>query len=115
MNRAEAVQLMQEHTESASLRQHMLAVEAAMRAYAEHYGEDADSWGLVGLLHDFDYERYPNAAHSPTQEDPSWGARLLQGRGLPEKSCRAILAHASYPGVPRDTRLAQTLFAVDEL
>jgi predicted hydrolase (HD superfamily) len=93
----------------------MLAVEAAMRAYAQHYGEDADAWGLVGLLHDFDYERYPNAAHSPTEEHPGWGVRLLKERGLPEASCRAILGHASYSGVPRDSRMAKALFAVDEL
>jgi putative nucleotidyltransferase with HDIG domain len=115
MNRAEALRLMHEHTASPSLRQHMLAVEAAMRAYARHYGEDPDAWGLVGLLHDFDYERYPNAAHSATEEHPSWGVRLLRERGLPEASCRAILGHASYTGVPRDSRMAQALFAVDEL
>jgi len=106
---------MQEHTESPSLRQHMLAVEAALRAYALHYGEDQESWGLVGLLHDFDYDRYPNAAHSPTEEHPSWGVRLLRERGLPEASCRAILGHASYTGVPRDSLLAKALFGVDEL
>ena len=86
MNREAALQLMQEHTQSPSLRQHMLAVEAALRAYALHYSEDQESWGLVGLLHDFDYERYPNAAHSPTEEHPSWGVRLLRERGLPEAS-----------------------------
>jgi len=115
MNREAGLQLMQEHTESPSLRQHMLAVEAALRAYALHYGEDQESWGLVGLLHDFDYERYPNAAHSPTEEHPSWGVRLLRERGLPEASCRAILGHASYTGVPRDSLLAKALFGVDEL
>jgi putative nucleotidyltransferase with HDIG domain len=115
MNREAALQLMQEHTDSPGLRQHMLAVEAAMRAYAVHYGEDPESWGLVGLLHDFDYERYPNAAHSPNDEHPCWGVRLLRERGLPEASCRAILGHASYTGVPRDSSLAKALFAVDEL
>ena len=115
MDRAAALQLMQEYTESLSLRQHMLAVEAAMRAYAVHYQEDPETWGLVGLLHDFDYERYPNAAHSPSDEHPSWGVRLLRERGLPEASCRAILGHASYTGVPRDSNLAKVLFAVDEL
>ena len=115
MNREAGLQLMQEHTESPSLRQHMLAVEAALRAYALHYGEDQESWGLVGLLHDFDYERYPNAAHSPTEEHPSWGVRLLRERGLPEASCRAILGHASYTGVPRDSLLAKALVGVDEL
>ena len=115
MNREAGLQLMQEHTESPSLRQHMLAVEAALRAYALHYGEDQESWGLVGLLHDFDYERYLNAAHSPTEEHPSWGVRLLRERGLPEASCRAILGHASYTGVPRDSLLAKALVGVDEL
>jgi len=115
MTRSEALTLMQEHTQSPGLRQHMLAVEAALRAYAAKYGEDADAWGVVGLLHDFDYERYPNEAHSPTEEHPSWGVRLLRERGLPEASCRAILGHASYTGVPRDTPLAKALFAVDEL
>jgi len=115
MDRAVALQLMQEHTESPSLRQHMLAVEAAMRAYAVHYDEDPESWGLVGLLHDFDYERYPNAAHSPSDEHPTWGVQLLRARGFPEDSCRAILGHASYTGVPRDSTLAKVLFGVDEL
>ena len=115
MTRAEALALMEEHTESLGLRQHMLAVEAAMRAYAAKYGEDADSWGLVGLMHDFDYERYPNDAHSPTEEHPSWGVRQLRERGLAEPSCRAILGHASYTGEPRDTLMAKVLFAVDEL
>jgi predicted hydrolase (HD superfamily) len=93
----------------------MLAVEAAMRAYALHFGEDPEGWGLVGLLHDFDYERYPNPAHAPSDEHPSWGVRLLRQGGLPEASCRAILGHASYTGVPRDSGLARALFAVDEL
>ena len=115
MNREAALQLMREYTESPSLRQHMLAVEAAMRAYALRYGEDVESWGLVGLLHDFDYERYPNAAHSPSDEHPGWGVRLLRERGLPDASCRAILGHASYTGVPRDSALARALFGVDEL
>ncbi len=115
MTRDEAVTLMQEHTQSPGLRQHMLAVEAAMRAYAAKYGEDPEAWGIVGLLHDFDYERYPNATHSPTDDHPSWGVRLLRTQGLPEASCRAILGHASYTGVPRDTPLAKALFAVDEL
>src|SRR5205814_1502496 len=106
---------MQEHTQSPSLRQHMLAVEAAMRAYAAKFGEDPETWGVVGLLHDFDYERYPNAAHSATEEHPSWGVRLLRERGLSEPQCRAILGHASYTGVPRDTPLAKSLFGVDEL
>ena len=115
MTRVEALALMHEHTQSPALRQHMLAVEAAMRAYAEKYAEDPEPWGIVGLLHDFDYERYPNDVHSPTEEHPSWGVRLLRGKGLPESLCRAILGHASYSGVPRDTTMAKALFAVDEL
>jgi putative nucleotidyltransferase with HDIG domain len=115
MTRDEALALMREHTQSPSLRQHMLAVEAAMRAYAAKAGEDPEVWGVVGLLHDFDYEKYPNAAHSATEEHPSWGVRLLRERGLPDPMCRAILGHAAYTGVARDTPLAKTLFAVDEL
>jgi putative nucleotidyltransferase with HDIG domain len=115
MTRDEALALMQEYTQSPSLRQHMLAVEAAMRAYAVKANEDPEPWGVVGLLHDFDYERYPNDAHAATEEHPSWGVRLLTQRGVPEPMCRAILGHASYTGVPRDTPLARTLFAVDEL
>ena len=86
-----------------------------MRAYARQLGEDEEAWGLVGLVHDFDYERYPNDAHSATEEHPSWGVGLLRERGLDEASCQAILGHASYTGVPRATPLARTLFAVDEL
>ena len=106
---------MQEYTASDSLRKHMLAVEAAMRAYAERFGEDVDTWGLTGLIHDFDYERYPNAEHSPTEGHPSWGVRLLRQRGWPEDVLTAILGHGNYTGVARESRLAKTLFAVDEL
>jgi putative nucleotidyltransferase with HDIG domain len=106
---------MHEYTQSDSLRKHMLAVEAAMRAYARRYGEDEERWGLAGLMHDFDYERYPNAAHSPTEEHPAEGVRLLRGRGYPEDVLQAILGHAVYTGVARETRLAKALFAVDEL
>jgi len=115
MNRADALALMEQHTQSPALRQHMLAVEAAMRAYATKHGEDAEAWGLVGLLHDYDYERFPNTEHSATEGHPSWGVRQLHERGLPEPLCRAILGHATYTGVPRDTLLAKALFAVDEL
>ncbi|HET7790882.1 MAG TPA: HD domain-containing protein [Gemmatimonadales bacterium] len=115
MNRSEALALLEEHTQSPSLRQHMLAVEAAMRAYAAKSGADPELWGLAGLLHDFDYERYPNAAHAPTEEHPSWGVRLLRERGVSGEVCDAILGHAAYTGVPRATPLAKTLFAVDEL
>ena len=115
MNRTDALALMEQHTQSAALRQHMLAVEAAMRAYAGKYGGDADAWGIVGLLHDFDYETYPNHDHSPTEGHPAWGVKLLRERGLSEDQCRAILGHASYSGVPRDSGMARALFAVDEL
>jgi predicted hydrolase (HD superfamily) len=93
----------------------MLAVEAAMRAYAMRFGEDPERWGLAGLVHDFDYERWPNEAHSPTEEHPSEGVRILRARGWPEDILEAILGHAAYTGVPRTTPLARTLFAVDEL
>lgn len=115
MTRDEALALMHEYTESDALRKHMYGVEAAMRAYARKYGEDEDAWGIVGLLHDFDYERYPNHEHSPTEGHPSFGVRLLRERRLPESSCQAILAHASYTGIPRESLMAKTLFAVDEL
>ena len=115
MNRADALALMHEYTPSDALRKHMYAVEAALRAYAAKYGEDQDTWGVVGLLHDFDYERFPNDAHSATAEHPSEGSRILAAKGYPEDLRRAIMGHASYTGVPRDTLLARTLFAVDEL
>jgi putative nucleotidyltransferase with HDIG domain len=115
LTRPEALALMQEYTASDALRKHMYAVEIAMRAMAEREGEDADAWGLVGLLHDFDYERYPNASHSPHEEHPAQGVRILAERGLPEPMQRAILGHANYTGVPRDTPMARALFAVDEL
>jgi len=115
MNRDEALALMQEHTRSPSLRQHMLAVEAAMRAYAVRYREDPEAWGLVGLLHDFDYEQFPNQEHSPTDGHPAWGVNLLRSKGVAERLLRAVLGHATYSGVPRDTQMAKALFAVDEL
>jgi len=115
MTRDSALALMHEWTPSEALRRHMYAVEIAMRAMAERAGGDPDEWGLVGLLHDFDYERHPNAAHSPTEEHPAEGVRVLAGLGLPEPSQRAILGHASYTGVPRESDMAKALFAVDEL
>lgn len=114
-SRETALALMHEYTASDSLRKHMLAVEAAMRAYAARFGEDQDRWGLAGLIHDFDYERYPNAAHSPTEEHPAEGVRILRQHGWPEDVLEAILGHAQYCGVPRESRMAKTLFAVDEL
>lgn len=106
---------MQEYTASDSLRKHMLSVEAAMRAYAEKFGEDTDRWGITGLVHDFDYERFPNEAHSATEEHPAEGVRILRGHGFPEDILEAILGHATYCGVPRESKMAKTLFAVDEL
>ena len=114
-SRNDAVAVVTEYTSSDSLRKHMFAVEAAMRAYATRFGEDPDRWGLAGLLHDFDYERYPNATHSPSTEHPSEGVRLLRERGYPEDVLQAILGHATYTGVPRETQMAKCLFAVDEL
>jgi putative nucleotidyltransferase with HDIG domain len=114
-SREAALALVREWTPSESLRKHMLAVEAAMRAYARRFGEDEARWGLAGLLHDFDYERFPNAERSATEEHPSAGVRHLRTLGYPEDVCEAILGHADYTGVPRTTRMARALFAVDEL
>ena len=113
--RDRALALMQEYTASDALRKHMYAVEIAMRAMAERAGEDPDEWGLVGLLHDFDYERFPNPEHADDEGHPAEGVRILARGGFPEPMQRAILGHATYSGVPRDTPMAQALFAVDEL
>ena len=113
--RDEALAIQHEYTQSDSLRKHMLAVEAAMLAYATRYGEDPDRWGLAGLIHDFDYERFPNKEHSPTDGHPAEGVRILRERGWPEDILEAILGHATYSGVPRASRMARALFAVDEL
>jgi putative nucleotidyltransferase with HDIG domain len=101
---------MTEWTASESLRRHMLSVEAAMRAYAERFREDVEMWGITGLIHDFDYERHPSA-----EEHPFVGVRHLEALGYPPEMLHAILAHADYSGVSRDTSLDKTLFAVDEL
>jgi putative nucleotidyltransferase with HDIG domain len=114
-NRDSALALMEEWTPSDSLRKHMLAVEGAMRAYALHFGEDVERWGLAGLLHDFDYERYPNNAQAADAEHPAEGVRHLASLGYPEDIRQAILGHAHYTGVARETRMAKALFAVDEL
>jgi putative nucleotidyltransferase with HDIG domain len=114
-SRPDALALMHEFTQSDSLRKHMLAVEASMRAYAARFGEDSERWGLTGLIHDFDYERWPNQEHSPTEGHPAEGVRILRQRGWPEDILEAILGHAQYSGVPRTSRMAKTLFAVDEL
>ena len=114
-SRDDTLALMHEYTQSDALRKHMYAVEAAMRAMARRAGEDEELWGIVGLVHDFDYERFPNAARSPTAEHPSEGVRILEARSYPEPVRRAILSHASYTGVPRDTPMARALYGVDEL
>jgi putative nucleotidyltransferase with HDIG domain len=114
-SREQALAIMHEFTQSDSLRKHMLAVEAAMRAYAARFGEDVERWGLTGLIHDFDYERFPNAEHSATEGHPAHGVRLLRERGWPEDILQAILGHATYSGVARESRMAKALFAVDEL
>jgi len=113
--RADALALMESWTASDSLRKHMLAVEAAMVAYARHFGEDEHRWALAGLLHDFDYERFPNEAHAADAEHPSEGVRHLRSLGYPEDVLQAILGHAHYTGVARETLMAKALFAVDEL
>jgi putative nucleotidyltransferase with HDIG domain len=113
--REEALAIVHEYTASDSLRKHMLAVEAAMRAYAKKFGEDEDKWGITGLVHDFDYEKFPNEAHSPTEQHPAEGVRILRSRGFPEDVLTAILGHGNYTNTPRESQLAKTLFAVDEL
>ena len=109
-SRADAWQLLTEWTTGESLRKHALAVEAAVRGYARMAGADEDEWGLVALLHDFDYERYPTAADHPFR-----GCEELQRRGYPDWVMKAILSHANYSGVPRETPLEHTLFACDEM
>jgi len=104
-----------EYTASESLRKHMLAVEACVRAYARKTGADEETWGLAALLHDFDYERWPNNAHAAEEEHPAEGARILRGHGYSEEIIRAILSHADYSGVKRESALEHTLFACDEL
>ena len=113
--RERAVAIMHEYTASEALRRHMYAVEILMRAMAAREGADTDAWGIVGLLHDFDYERFPNPNHSPDQEHPGEGVRILTAQGFPEEWGQAILGHATYTGVPRETPMAKALFGVDEL
>ncbi|MBV6521859.1 MAG: hypothetical protein MNPFHGCM_02003 [Gemmatimonadaceae bacterium] len=114
-SRDAALALMQEYTQSDSLRKHMLGVEGIMRAYAEKFGEDVERWGICGLIHDFDYERWPNAEHAPDREHPAEGVRILRQLGYPEDILQAILGHATYCQVIRESLMARTLFAVDEL
>ena len=113
--RIDAWQLLCEYTLSESLRKHMLAVETCVRAYARKSGADEELWGVTALLHDFDYERWPNDRHVPDQEHPAEGAKILRQRGYPEGMIRAILSHADYCNVPRQTPLEHVLFACDEL
>jgi putative nucleotidyltransferase with HDIG domain len=113
--REDAWTLLCKYTQNENLRKHALAVEACVRAYARKTGADEELWGLAALLHDFDYERWPNDAHSPTEEHPAAGSQILRERGYSEEIIRAILSHAHYTGVPRQTPLEHTLFACDEL
>lgn len=110
MKREEAFALLKEYTKNDALLKHMLAVEAAMRAYARKYNEDEEKWGIVGLLHDFDYEKYPTAPEHPLK-----GSEILTQHGYPEDVRRAILGHAPYTNIPRDTLMAKVLYACDEL
>jgi len=114
-NREDAWKLLCEYTQSESLRKHALAVEACVRAYARKMGADENLWSLTALLHDFDYERWPNAEHHPTRQHPYEGSNILRECGYPEELIRAILSHADYSGVPRVSPLEHTLFACDEL
>jgi putative nucleotidyltransferase with HDIG domain len=110
LTRDNAWQLLTEYTKNESLLKHALSVEAAVRGYARLFGEDENGWGVVALLHDFDYERWPSL-----EDHPFRGSEILREKGYPEWVIRAILSHADYSGVPRDGRLEKTLFACDEL
>ena len=113
--RGDAWKLLCEYTQSESLRKHMLAVETCVRAYARKHSADEELWGIAALLHDFDYERWPNAEHAADKEHPAEGAKILRKLGYPEEAVRAILSHADYSGVVRQSPLEHTLFACDEL
>ncbi len=110
LTRAEAWSLLTEYTENENLRKHALAVEAAVRYYARKFGEDEEQWGVVALLHDFDYERYPTLENHPFR-----GAEILRDKGYPEWVIKAVLSHADHTKVPRETKLEHTLFACDEM
>jgi putative nucleotidyltransferase with HDIG domain len=110
MNRSEAFQIVQEYVNSQSLIRHMLAVEVAMRDYANFFSQNPDEWGLAGLLHDFDWEIHPTMDQHPQE-----GAPILRARGIPEKIIRCILSHADHTGVPRVTNMEHALYATDEL
>ncbi|MEI6244890.1 MAG: HD domain-containing protein [Acidobacteriota bacterium] len=110
LSRERAWALVTEHVQSESLRKHLLAVEAAVRGYARQSGADEEAWGFVALVHDFDYEKYPDQENHPFR-----GVEILQGLGYPEWVTRAILSHADYSGVARESALEKTLFACDEM
>ena len=110
ITRAQAIEILHEHTRSESLRKHALAVESCVTAYALKFGEDESKWSVTALLHDFDYEMHPEAPDHPMKGEP-----ILARRGVPEDIRRAILSHANYSGVPRESALEKTLFACDEL
>ena len=110
MTYTDALNLMHEYTKSETLRRHMYGVEAAMRGYARKFGEDEEQWAIVGILHDFDYEKYPDAPDHPTK-----GSEVLKEKGYSDEIRQAILGHADYMNVPRETRMAKTLYACDEL
>ena len=110
LTREQALEILHEFTKSESLRKHALAVESCVSAYARKVGEDENKWSVTALLHDFDYEMHPDAPDHPMKGEP-----ILAGRGVPEDVRRAILSHANYSGVPRETALEKTLFACDEL
>ncbi len=114
-NRDEAWNLLCEYTQNESLRKHALAVEACVRAYARKGGHDEAAWSVAALLHDFDYERWPNQEHHPEQGHPSEGSKILREHGYPEEMIRAILSHADYTGIARQSALEHALFACDEL
>ena len=109
-SREQAITLLHEWIQNPNLRKHCYAVEAAMRAYARRQGEDEERWGLTGLIHDFDWERHPDLEHHPVK-----GVEVLRGQGWPDDVCTAVLGHAVHTGVPRDTAMAKTLYACDEL
>ena len=110
MDRGKALQLLKEYVSNPNLIKHMLAVEAAMRTYARRFKEDEDWWGIVGLLHDFDYEKYPDP-----KEHPFKGMEILRKNGYPEDFVKTVMAHATHSGEPRNTLAKKVIFAVDEL
>lgn len=110
MDRKSTIEFLQEYVKTDTLMKHLLAVEAAMRGYARKFGEDEERWGVVGLVHDFDWEIVPTP-----EEHPTFGANILRERGYPEDIVRAVLTHGDHTGLKRETSMERTLFAVDEL